>query len=336
MQVSLAFLCFVICILPLISAKSKLGGNGATFSLFQDATAENLLQFGTIDLESGQFSLITNVDQRFEILDSEINMLTFTAEGIFHIAVSDSDTGLPWLMTVDPQTGNAKYIAINGSCYLWQMIYDTQRDIMYGMILHSPGTNITLFTIDVTTGDTQYIGEFPYYLPANMRKTSKTLGGCWVDEDGGILFDIANQLIYLHYFVGAQGMFYEAISVLNAQVVTHGFFPTALLSPVSDPKFQKIYSITSNNVPPYNMYFAVLDIPTGKVQRFSQLSYDNYFTNEASLDYNQGLYTSLLTVNASSGDNRLVSIDITTGQVVYQPIFGDQQFIWSLQFSPYY
>jgi len=151
----------VILFVSLILTDAKITGTGgATFAMFQDFTSKPILEFGTMNLKSGKFNSITAVDTRFEMSSTASRTMTFTADGIFHIGVEEVATGIPWLMSVDPQTGTAKYIFIDETCFLWQLAYDTQRGILYGMNVQNQ-YNVTLFTIDETNGNTQYIGQFP-------------------------------------------------------------------------------------------------------------------------------------------------------------------------------
>jgi len=153
---------------------------------------------------------------------------------------------------------------------------------------------------------------------------------------GGTLLDSPTQTLFLHYPDGAQGMFFEAVSVLNAAILNHGIFPTTLESPVFGTQYEHVYALELDNGPPYHKYFAILDITSGNVKRFAQIPDFDYYGNEAALDYNQGYYTTVMAMNSSIEINHLISIDITNGQIVYQPQFPLWRVIWGLKFSPYY
>jgi hypothetical protein len=81
-------------------------------------------------------------------------------------------------------------------------------------------------------------------------------------------------------------------------------------------------------------FFASLDIPTARLNFLSGvLPYWVFYDNEAAYIADQKLYTTILLKDMSTTTPNLVSLDVTTGKIVYQPSYSPNNIIWGLRYG---
>jgi len=288
------------------------------------------IDFGIIDITTAKLSKKYASLPKDEVITStDSRLMVPTSDGVFHIGVENIQNGYPGLFTVSIKNGSSNVVTLDTPCLLWQLVYDEVHNILYGVNVQEQNV-ATLFSIDMYTGKTNLIGTFPLSMSAKLRKLT---GQCYEVLGGGTILDTETQLLFLYYSVfSPDGLYFEAVDVRSAKVMNHGIFKYDLASPVFGPSYHTIYSIEIGAGPKYLKYFAVLDTRTSELLRITDCPYWVFYENEAAYDSEKQIYTTIMMMNVSSTATTLVSFDVKTGKIVYQPNYVGA-IMWGLNYA---
>jgi len=287
------------------------------------------INFGIIDITTAKMSKkLVTIPKGQVISTTSSRVLVATDDGVFHIGVASVTTGEPSLLTVIVSNGTSKLIKLDQTCLLYQMVYDEEDKILYGMNIQAESI-ITLFTIDMDTGKTGVIGTFPLHIGI---KTKKNEDGCIELLGGATILDSDTKILYLYYTEG-NGVYYQLIQITTATVVTHGDFDYDLASGVFGDTYEDIYALEIGDSPQYIKYFVSFDVKNSRITRQTEIPFWVYYDNESAYISDQKLYTTIMMTNFTSPMVTLVSINVDDGKVVYMPQYRTDNIIWGLKYA---
>jgi len=252
-----------------------------------------------------------------------------TEDGLFHIGVENLQTGAPGLFTVVVKNSTNKMIPLDQECVLYQLAYDEEENVLYGMNVQATNA-ITLFTIDMRTGKTNEIGTFPLHINLIAKKR---VGECYEVLGGATILDSDTKLLYLYYSSGT-ALYYEVIDIKTATVADHGNFQYDLASCVFGDDYNTVYALDIGPSPAYKKSFAVYDVPTARITRMNDIPYWVYYDNESAYVADKKIYTTIMLANISTTATTLVSIDVNTGTVLFEPSYTSG-ITWGLKYADF-
>jgi len=316
----------IFCFLFLIVGICYSAGN--LYAVMQ--TGPNL-NFGILDLTTAKLSKVVAKLPGAEVISTTSSRtMVGTEDGVFHIGVENLNTGAPGLFTVIVADGTSKMVELDQTCLLYQLNYDEEAKILYGMNVQDKD-DATLFTIDLDTGTTNVIGTFPLHINAKLKKRS---GDCYEILGGATILDSDTKVLYLYYSDG-DGLYYEEVDVRSANVLDHGNFEYDLASAVFGDTYEYLYAIDIGVAPDYLKSFVTYDLLTNRITRQNAIPYWAFYDNESAYVSDKKLYSTIMMKNISSTVNSLISIDINTGDVVYEPSYSPSNIIWGMKYADF-
>jgi len=87
--------------------------------------------------------------------------------------------------------------------------------------------------------------------------------------------------------------------------------------------------------PDYLKYFVTFDVKTSRIIRQDAIPYWVYYDNEAAYISDQQLYTTIMMANITTTEVTLISVDVNTGKLVYEPKYSENNIIWGLKYADF-